>query len=315
MLTAAPAMTTWPRPRCSRCRPRRRSPRPSWSAPRASARTAPRPSCRRPRRRRRRKTGNAIAPGAAADPCKRHDAAQAERARALCASGATRKAIAEALGCSVATVGRLLAAAAHDQGPRALHDEDRPDPPPAIAAAELTGASPPRPAAAGWDDPTAERMKWIHAKLSFEDAERMRQMRSEGTSWKVLQEVFGVSKATVCAILAGKRYTAPPREVPVMPAAADPAASDDGLSELEAWPGIEPPCAEVLEPIETASRKTWEGTVHLWARPAKLDDQAGVRALEMHAAGMSWASIGRELGVRGDIAKAAAWRAAERLEA
>ena len=250
-------------------------------------------------------------PWGAADPCKRHDAAQAERARALRASGAIRKAIAEALGCSVATVGRLLAAAAHDQGPRALHDEDRPDPPPAIAAAELTGASPPRPAAAGWDDPTAERMKWIHAKLSFEDAERMRQMRSEGTSWKVLQEVFGVSKATVCAILAGKRYTAPPREVPVMPAAADRIASDDGLGGLEAWPGLEPTRAEVLEPIETASpapRETCEGPVHLWARRPELDDQASVRALEMHAAGMSWASIGRELGVKGDTAKAAAWR-------
>ena len=44
----------------------------------------------------------------ARDPRKRCDAAQAAQARALCAAGMTRGDVAAELGCSVATVGRLL---------------------------------------------------------------------------------------------------------------------------------------------------------------------------------------------------------------
>ena len=117
-------------------------------------------------------------------------------------------------------------------------------------------------------------MKWIHAKLSFEGAERMRRMRAEGATWKELQATFGVSKATVRGILSGSTYTAPPAPEP--PPVEDPAPP----------PIIEPPAPD-LAAVVIPERETWDDET--WDRWVDL--------ARRYEAGESLRSIGQGLGI------------------
>ena len=183
-----------------------------------------------------------------------------------------------------ATVKRLCMLAVDQaieaQSPRAADGAEAAD----VGASAAPPPAP--PSTAGWDRCSDERMKWLHAKLSFEDAERMRAMRHEGATWKELQATFGVSKATVRAILAGERLCGAAgdgrRGASLEGLARDRAAGRGGSLEPIAtapWEEVPTRLADVMWPLD-------------WCEP--LD---GAEIVRLHEEGLSAAAIGERLGV------------------
>lgn len=220
----------------------------------------------------------------AADPGTYRRPELEQRARELRAAGMTRGAIAAELGVSIATVGRLTRGQEHGQGMRALGVDQ---------AAEVLA---------------------LHAA---------------GATQGELAERFGVHASTIARALrrapgpaagdAGPPIVGTPDPSPATSPAGGWDYRDNGPRDdegLEAWPmlEVEPAAVEALEPIAPPPSAAGEPWGYLNGAVARVDHAAGVRALELRAQGWTWRAIGRELGVKGETAQRAAWRAAERTE-
>lgn len=183
-----------------------------------------------------------------------------DEARRLAGEGLGARAIAKRLGVPHSAIRNLLRGKTYFDDPGA----------PAV-----------RPGPARWDEPADDRQRWVNAKLSYEDAVRMRKMRAEGATWKELQDAFGVSKATVQRVLSGACYAAPPRPSAIaaparVEAPPEPAGRQD-LVEPAAW--------------DDDPDDAYRGGGYL---SRSLDVEEIVRAYE---AGESATAIARRLGV------------------